>query len=457
MTDSIIPELPAEVLERVFSVGRPDRVFAKPLLDAADRLRCQLVCKAWRYALDPERWPLGELQLEAQHAAAVPPAALWMQHMRPAVRELDIRLDVPVGYLEDGETPITSDSPAVQAVHDVLLALQPVGALHALSLTARFPVLERFLPDLGRFTGLRRLTLSDGGFLQLWHIADVAGNVLGPSLLRHLPPQLERLTITSLRAVRLEPLQGSEAEQLDPATTGGGGTPHLLQQVVKLEFEGCRDVVVDMPLPRLEVLSIMFSRRYSLAGARLWLPQLTRLELWDSARTASLRGSAMPALAQLSCDSRRRANDSFAALQQLTHLDLELSEESPQSGSALVAGVALTLRSLTVTAPRRHFDEAACGEACAQVAASATQLTHLEVDGWACLQRLPSWPHLQELRLLHVTPYGITPQQLALLVAPPSLRHVAFSRCPVPAFRALEDERLEELCRALPNCLVEAV
>lgn len=105
------------------------------------QLRCQLVCKAWRHALDARRWPLWGLGWHVPDAASeVPPAALWAQRLRPAVRCLSFELGGTDGivqwawryrqdsddeYSEDEDEPLPFDSAAVQAVHAALLALQP--------------------------------------------------------------------------------------------------------------------------------------------------------------------------------------------------------------------------------------------------------------------------------------------------------------------------------------------
>lgn len=90
--------------------------------------------KAWRHALSPRRWPLWQLQLLSWDGAAPPPAALWLQRVRPGVRRLEIELGgqgSPVSsWNGQGEYPWNAmpqvpGSPAVQAVHGALLALHP--------------------------------------------------------------------------------------------------------------------------------------------------------------------------------------------------------------------------------------------------------------------------------------------------------------------------------------------
>ena len=173
MTDQRAPELPAEVLERIFSVGRPGGEPGEPLLDARQRvsavwlmigclpieaaaaavaaaaataatalgrathptippcpapqLRCQLVCTAWRHALDVRRWPLWQLNLQAQDPEEEPAAAMWLDKVRPGVRHLRIELGGDGGYLDQGIHSLTDGCPAVDVVYHALQALQPIN------------------------------------------------------------------------------------------------------------------------------------------------------------------------------------------------------------------------------------------------------------------------------------------------------------------------------------------
>ncbi len=173
------PELPAEVLELIFiALGPPAHtsVHPMPVLGAMDRvravagairlnpaaqllppspppcspppgaatflrlrrdrkpappaqLRCQLVCKSWRHALDVGRWPLPQLILQASRSggatASAPAAALWLQRLRPTVQTLHIQL---AGEPQKYRAPLLSiDSPAAQAVQAALLAPRPLN------------------------------------------------------------------------------------------------------------------------------------------------------------------------------------------------------------------------------------------------------------------------------------------------------------------------------------------
>ncbi|KAL4458188.1 hypothetical protein ABPG75_013053 [Micractinium tetrahymenae] len=88
-------DLPFEMLERIFSLPDPFGYRGELLLDEKQRasltrglpdLRCQLVFKAWRQALHPQRWPLARLELEAEEPDDEPAAALWAQRLQPGVQ-----------------------------------------------------------------------------------------------------------------------------------------------------------------------------------------------------------------------------------------------------------------------------------------------------------------------------------------------------------------------------------
>lgn len=92
------------------------------------QLCCQLVCKAWRYALDARRWPLGRLHLDMyMFPEAALGAAEWVLHVRPGVQRLELDLSGYMATLENEEQPLAWGSPEVQAAHASLLALQPIG------------------------------------------------------------------------------------------------------------------------------------------------------------------------------------------------------------------------------------------------------------------------------------------------------------------------------------------
>lgn len=256
---------------------------------------------------------------------------------------------------------------------------RPPQALQSLSLTAPFPVVERFVRGLGRFTGLRQLELraemgteedEEGDVVECWSV----GSVLRLALLRHLPPQLQSLTLANCYCVHLE-AAGTAAEPASSASPA-----QLLPAVTQLHISGARAVLLDLPLPSLADLTISDCELVSLEGERtLCLPQLTSLQLHNASRRASLRCNAMPALARLSCSGHLRASDSFSALRRLTHLHLSIYE-GRRTGEQLVAGVAPFLHSMTVQLPPRS-EWLAEQAAQALATAGASQLTRLV--GWA--------------------------------------------------------------------------
>ncbi|PRW33212.1 toll-like receptor 3 [Chlorella sorokiniana] len=441
MVGSMASELPAELLERIFSVGWPHWESGEPLLTGKQRVRCQLVCKAWRHALDVRRWPLWRLTIQSgvhiELAPGAPPAAQWLRRVRPGVRCLEIQLgfEQEDEFMEpDRESPLRFDSPEAQAAHRALLALRPRSALERLTLSAPFPVLERFVQDLGCFTGLRQLYLRA---LELFETDDLGdafevldkAAVLRPSMLRQLPPQLEHLSASNFNAVRFEPAAGT-------SVAAGGVEPFSLPPgLTRMRVHNANAVVLNMPLPGLAELSLQWCSRIRLTGEGLHLPQLTSLEIsappgLPRAREVLLRCSAMPALARLSTHtSRVGASDSFSALQRLTRLEFAFADGQLEGQAA--QGLA---------------------------AAGATQLTQLECNSVAFLSHLPAWPHLQGLLLAEVRPTTITAEHVALLAAAPSLRRLTLKCKPYYALRPTqqaEDDRMQELQQALPRCVVE--
>ncbi len=220
MTSLRPPELPAEVLELIFSAHRPPAHWAEPepVLSTRERVssraglqgrfqlpaaaatlaaiaiggqpicvaghapppsshavptlqvRCQLVCKAWRHALDARRWPLHSLTLRPLEGPFQPlPVALWLQTVRPTVQQLAIDLERAEAELhqtrsgsrwiriEDG--PLTFDSPAVSSCHGAMLALQPPSVSWA-------PVLGRPAYAQPCFAASHNCTSSQDGALQ---------------------------------------------------------------------------------------------------------------------------------------------------------------------------------------------------------------------------------------------------------------------------------------------------
>lgn len=216
-------------------------------------------------------------------------------------------------------------------------------ALRSLSLSAPFCVLRRIVPGLGSFTGLKQLHLGaqclDGGADDPW---DTSARLL-PQLLRHLPPQLERLSAADFYEVQLENLGDGAA-----GAANAGTAAQLLPGIAQLRVYNADAVRFNLPLPRLESLSVEVCRSASFAGRALHLPQLTRLDI-EAVVGEPLRCAALPALAQLSIDSPLAASDSFTALRSLTRLKLTCDDDFAEH-TALLSGVSASLRSLSVDA-----------------------------------------------------------------------------------------------------------
>ena len=87
--------------------------------------------QAWRHALDPCRWPLELLELEAgtdeDAPSGPPPAALWAQCVWPGVRRLDIHIGTEEDFWDDRSMPLQLDSPEAQAIHGALLSIEPAS------------------------------------------------------------------------------------------------------------------------------------------------------------------------------------------------------------------------------------------------------------------------------------------------------------------------------------------
>ena len=242
-------------------------------------------------------------------------------------------------------------------------------------------MLERFVQDLGRFTGLRELELQplydevfdeyEGCFWDTWDEAAV----LHPSLLRHLPPQLECLKASEFYRVGLEPEVAAGTAAAGSAAAAAIGPVQLLPPgLTRLCISGAKSATLDAPLPGLADLTIESCKQISLAGRRLCMPQLTSLQLVGSPDVVPLEEvrlccAAMPALARLTSSKGLTASDSFEALQHLTHLGLTGAGARAESSMALVHTVSPTLRSARLFARPEAFQ--------ALAAAGATQLVQL--------------------------------------------------------------------------------
>lgn len=132
--------------------------------------------------------------------------------------------------------------------------------------------------------------------------------------------------------------------------------------------------MLDSPLPSLAALTIVGCSDVGLEGERLWLPQLTRLQLAAGIDTP-VRCGAMPALAQLISHEPLHVTDSFAALQHLTYLDVPLLQST--HNMALASTMSSSLRSLYVEWDAPSDSESARQFAQALAAAASSQLTCL--------------------------------------------------------------------------------
>lgn len=255
------------------------------------------------------------------------------------------------------------------------LLLQVLSSLY---LGAPFSVLQHIAPDLGCFIGLRQLELKA-------HPLDTddpdddwdRDAVLTAALLRHLPPQLERLTASYFDLMQL----AGEDEGEEESTAGGGGPPPppLLPALTQLHVYNANEAVLDAPLPSLAALSFELGNGVSLVGDALQLPQLTYLGCANVIEGLQLRAGAMPALAYIQADCALAATDGYSALGSLTQLHLQYYPPGDHPGRDfdLLRGVASTLRSLWMEVERDTAGayEIQAGEVAA--AARLEQLTHL--------------------------------------------------------------------------------
>ena len=144
--------------------------------------------------------------------------------------------------------------------------------LHRLSLLAPFPVLERFLPDLVRFTGLRELELRAAKAFQ---IRDAGYD--SPTW--------------SASVEKGSELTWEQVQQLQRAP--------CLPALTELHISDAHLVLLNAPLPHLEQLSVSSRWGICLAEEPLHLPRLTSLQLLRATFQVPLRCSTMPALARL--------------------------------------------------------------------------------------------------------------------------------------------------------------
>lgn len=124
------PALPLDLVQHCFRIKGPEGDSVVPL---DQRVRCFLVCKAWRAALDPGALPLGVLHIPsaADCRPSLPrnswtrralPLAEWVSHVGPTAEAARVMLP--------DEPP---SAPVVEAAYNALLSRQPrtVSAAHA--------------------------------------------------------------------------------------------------------------------------------------------------------------------------------------------------------------------------------------------------------------------------------------------------------------------------------------
>ncbi len=238
------------------------------------------------------------------------------------------------------------------------------------------------MPDVGHFTGLTQLELQAGSFPDAelddndWN---EDGADLDQCLLQHLPHSLESLKLARFHSVHLKPPAAPDrAAQLSAhGAQAAASLSRLPPAITRLEIAGSGHVGLAAPLPSLAQLAISRCFFFKVSGEGLSLPQLTSLQLAGRMAGVHLHCGAMPALAQLESSSiHLAAEDSFAALRQVTRMRLVVARTFLRSTAELLAGVSASLRSLTIRASLADMGLAAKA---AQVLAAAgtAQLTYL--------------------------------------------------------------------------------
>lgn len=122
---SSIPQLPGDVLQHIFTIGGSATALEHSGIHLDQRLRCLLVCKAWRAVLDPRTLPVPLLELVLGLSAYKAPAeeeslprmlalAEWVRRVQPAVQGVQLELRC-----------LPPTAPHIQLAHDALLSLRP--------------------------------------------------------------------------------------------------------------------------------------------------------------------------------------------------------------------------------------------------------------------------------------------------------------------------------------------
>lgn len=107
--DWLLPDL----VPHIFTIKDSQGATVIPL---DQRLRCQLVCKRWRAALDIRRLPVLQLRMVSGGAEAARALVLveWVCRVQPRVEAVLLRLD-----------DVPADSPLARAASEALLSLYP--------------------------------------------------------------------------------------------------------------------------------------------------------------------------------------------------------------------------------------------------------------------------------------------------------------------------------------------
>lgn len=168
-SNSPVPALPLDLVQRIFS-AKADRSGSDTVIPLEQRLRCQLVSKAWRAALGPRALPVPWLTLNMdprEHSNdRMQALAEWVCRVKPKVESADLTV---------GDEP---SSRLAQAGHKALLSLDPQAR------AARMPCCESAPPCQRPWLSLCTCHLAD-----VWQCGSTAGsafacNKLQPACIR---------------------------------------------------------------------------------------------------------------------------------------------------------------------------------------------------------------------------------------------------------------------------------
>ncbi|GAB4817418.1 hypothetical protein N2152v2_004464 [Parachlorella kessleri] len=273
-------------------------------------------------------------------------------------------------------------------------------ALKELTLSMPLSAIQPLWPAVSLFTCLRHLEV---------RLLKKFGTLDG-SWLSSLPPSLEALDLKSLNKVVIPSIGG------------------LLPSLTYLMVGDTGELVIDAVLPSLELLETEEVEITQLAGPRLQLPQLTRLDIC-SARGSGVDLQRMPSLQVIELwGCPPMAAPGLAALSHLTSLGLCLNETKD-------AGLALGLLQ-RVPAQLRHLQLLTCeflvpdvDEPASQLLPALrrlTQLTSLSTDSTALLPYLAALPRLRCLELQHMSAGQLSIQDADFLAGLRGLQQLTF-------------------------------